>query len=292
MAEAHASLRKRIRRWIRRRVAERIGVHEDLQVWWTPELPIVYVSNPKSGCSTIKNSLKQAQSEAYSRSGLVEFARKTNPHLSDDCLRNFGMPTGGRRLVVSSVRNPYARALSGYLDMVEGRDNKQYPEAKYWKLDTFEAFLTSVATSVASRDPLRLNSHFRPQHINLDLPAIPYDAIVFLENLEILPVLLGGVLGGAALQKFAPHARDASARIDRYYTPRTVELVRQIYGRDFECFHYSDDLADATLAPGAYIGMGGLVRGFDGIEPLSPCVGVTPLLPSVRFRQLVRLRLL
>ena len=44
-----------------------MGVQGDLQIWWTPELPIIYVSNPKSGCSTIKNSLKQAQAAYYLR---------------------------------------------------------------------------------------------------------------------------------------------------------------------------------------------------------------------------------
>ena len=57
------------RRWLRNGVAKTLKVNGNLQLWWTPELPIIYVSNPKAGCSTIKNSLKQAQADDYVRSG-------------------------------------------------------------------------------------------------------------------------------------------------------------------------------------------------------------------------------
>ena len=265
-----------------------MSVQGDLQIWWTPDLPIIYVSNPKSGCSTIKNSLKQAQADSYTQSGRSSFGRLSEPHLSDDCLRNSGRPTGpdSGRLVISSVRNPYTRALSGYLDMVEGVDTKQYPEIKHWNVETFEAHLATIAAC----DPQTLNTHFRPQHINLDVPRVRYDAIVFLENLAALPVLLGQAVRGLQLQTFAPHARGAGSKMDRHYTPNAVELVRQIYARDFEWFHYSRDISDAAAAPGAYIDLKGLVR--EQFGPALPSAGLTSLLPAIRFKRLVKWRLL
>ena len=118
------------RRWLRNGVAKTLKVNGNLQLWWTPELPIIYVSNPKAGCSTIKNSLKQAQADDYVQSGRNGFRRLSEPHLSDDCLRNDGLRshTCKERLLISCVRNPYTRALSGYLDMVRGNNAVQYPE--------------------------------------------------------------------------------------------------------------------------------------------------------------------
>ena len=73
------------RRWVRNAVGQLVGVQGDLQIWWAPEIPIVYLSNPKSGCSTIKHSLKAAQADVYHRSGR-DFERTDDPHIGDDCL--------------------------------------------------------------------------------------------------------------------------------------------------------------------------------------------------------------
>ncbi len=108
------------RRWLRNFVGHLIGVQGDLQVWWTPGLPLVYIANPKSGCSTIKHSLKEAQADAYARSGRY-FRRIANePHFGDDCLQQEWLaPHACReRYVISCVRNPFTRALSGFLDKV------------------------------------------------------------------------------------------------------------------------------------------------------------------------------
>lgn len=284
-----ASLRKRARRWLRDRVAEKMRVQGDLQIWWTPELRIVYVSNPKSGCSTIKNSLKQVQALSYEKSG-KPFRRHHEPHLSDDCLRNSGLPIHSSlpRLVISSVRNPYTRALSGYLDMVEGRDTKQYPELKRWTVDTFEDHLAHVAAHRTQT----LNTHFRPQHINLDVPRIRYDAIVFLENLAELPELIKAAARNLQVETFSPHARGASSKMKLHYTARSVDLVRQVYAKDFELFGYSQDISDAAFAPGAYIGIRGLVPKGEERVPVSPAAGVTPLVPTLRFQRLRQWRLL
>jgi hypothetical protein len=277
------------RRWIRSRVAQALGVQGDLQMCWTPELPIIYVSNAKCGCSTIKNSLKHAQADSYAKNGIRGFRRETDPHVSDDCLRSRGLPIDscGARYVISGVRNPFARALSGYLDMIEGRRLGAYPELRWKSSTSFEDHLHALS----SRAPRMLNVHFRPQHLNIGAPHIPYDAIFFLENIAAMTAVLARPLGGFSLQTYAPHARSASSRLMSYYSQRAVELVQQIYARDFQVFNYSTEISEASSAPGAYVGLRGVAD--DGADPLNePAAGVSALIPTVRFQRLIEMRLL
>lgn len=277
------------RRWIRSWVAHAFGVQGDLQICWAPELPIIYISNAKAGCSTIKNSLKHAQANFYARNNLRGFRRDTDPHVSDDCLRSRGLPIEScrARYVISSVRNPYARALSGYLDMIEGRHVGQYPELGSKSSASFEDHLHALA----SRQPRILNVHFRPQYLNIGAPHILFDAIFFLESIAAMTAVLAGPLGEFSLQTFAPHSRRAGSRLMSYYSRRTVELVRQIYARDFELFNYSTDISEASTAPGAYLGLRGVVR--DGAQPLTePAAGISALIPTVRFQRLIEMKVL
>ena len=277
------------RRWIRRRVAQTLGLQGDLQICWAPQLPIIYISNAKSGCSTIKNSLKHAQANFYTNNNIRDFRRESDPHVSDDCLRSLGVPIGScrARYVISSVRNPYARALSGYLDMVEGRHLGQYPELRSKSTARFEDHLQALA----SRPPRMLNVHFRPQHLNIGAPHIPYDAIFFLENIATMTAVLARPLGGFSLHTYAPHARSAGSRLMSYYSQRAVELVQQIYARDFQVFNYSTDISESSRSPGAYLGLRGVVR--RGADPLcEPEAGVSALIPIVRFQRLIEMRLI
>ena len=278
------------RRWLRSGVAKTLKVNGNLQLWWTPELPIIYVSNPKAGCSTIKNSLKQAQADDYVRSGRNTFRRRAEPHLSDDCLRNDGLrsQTCKARLLISCVRNPYTRALSGYLDMVRGNNAVQYPELRKGCPASFIEHLETLSVM----RPEMMNSHFRPQHINLDVPNITYDATFFLENIGALPQVLRSQLGGFDLKTFAPHARGASAEMDGQYSARAVDLVQRVYGPDFELFGYSRDLADSAKAPGAYLALGILVGDDADAIPLGPSGAADALKPELRYRRLVEMKLI
>ena len=278
------------RRWLRNVVAKTLKVNGNLQLCWTPELPIIYVSNPKAGCSTIKNSLKQAQADYYVQSGRNTFRRLAEPHLSDDCLRNNGLRSQicKERLLISCVRNPYTRALSGYLDMVRGNRADQYPELRKGRPASFIEHLETLS----KMRPEMINSHFRPQHINLDVPNITYDATFFLENIAALPQVLRRQLGGADLKTFAPHARGASSEMENQYSVRATDLVQRIYGPDFALFGYSRDLAESAKAPGAYLARGILVGNDADAVPLGPSGAADALKPELRYRRLVEMKLI
>ncbi|MFA5898548.1 MAG: sulfotransferase family 2 domain-containing protein [Hyphomicrobium sp.] len=244
-----------------------IGVQGNMQVWWTPEIPIIYIGNPKAGCSTIQQSLKRAQAAAYSRAGR-NFDQNENPHTDDDCLRRKGLsPVRCRdRHLFSCVRNPFSRTLSAYLDKVVAGDHREYVELRGMRTVSFESFLRALADS----EPTHLDVHFRPQHVNLNYSNINYDAVFFLENSAAIEGYLQQVVPDFALERFSPHARRAQEKLAAHYSPTTVELVRQIYARDFQDFGYSLDLDDALSAPGVMIAENSLLH-IEAAQPLPPC---------------------
>ena len=233
---------RHLRRQLRNFAGRAIGIQPDMQIWWTPELPVIYVAVPKAGCSTIKQSLKTAQGEAYARSGR-DFVRNADPHGDDDCLRRKGLAAEAcrDRYLFTCVRNPFARALSAYLDKVVPTDRRAFPELPDGGSLSFEDFLRAVATY----RPYQLDDHFRPQHINLNYPRIAYDAIYFLEAPAALAEVVGNVAPGFRLERYAPHARGAVEKLRTHYNGTTEGLVREIYAIDFEAFGYSRRLEDA-----------------------------------------------
>lgn len=283
----------KVRRGLRNRLGRLIGIQADMHIWWAPELPVMYVCNPKAGCSSIKHSLKTVQADAFTRQGRA-FTRHPSPHIGDDCLRSSGLPLGHirDRYLFSCVRNPFTRALSAYLDKVHSGDHRRFPELAGAQADSFEAFLRAVAAC----KPAVLDHHFRPQHVNLNYPSVAYDAVFFLENAGPMGSWLERIMPEFRLQRFSPHARDAAQKLASHYDPVTLQLVREIYAQDFEVFGYSGDLEHALLAPGAMISRRQLLATRDAPPPL-PANVRTPrdtrtLENTVRWRWLIERRLI
>jgi hypothetical protein len=281
------------RRKLRNYLGRLVGIQADMHVWWTPELPLIYVSNSKSGCSTIKQSLKTAQAEKYAREGRP-FVRHESPHADDECMRRSGLtPARCRdRYLFSCVRNPFARVLSAYLDKVETGELVPYARLRGPRPTSFEGFLREIATF----EPIQLNDHFRPQRINLNYPKVAYDAVFFLENPRAITLVLEQITPGFRLERYAPHARGAAEKLAAHYNSATIELVREIYAEDFESFGYSRDLDDALLAPGALIcGHELLPSGAEvtrRTDPARPERDTTTLEHTLRMRWLVERRLI
>lgn len=278
------------RRWIRDCFASALGVRGYVEMWWTPQLPVVYVNNPKCGCSTVKNSLKQAQAARYQSEGHQAFELHADPHVADDCLKRRGvndLTRGDERLVISCARNPYTRALSAYLDKVASGDISEYRELHGQRPASFDAFLQVLTKT----DPTAQDSHFCPQVVNLGLPNVRYDAIFYLENIGSLQRALRRMIGGFELETFAPHSRSAQEKVRSFYTPRAIELVQQLYADDFALLGYSKDIALASQAPGEYWTTRGILPLEKDANPV-PAGGLESLKPAIRLQQLIETRLI
>ncbi|MFA5898549.1 MAG: sulfotransferase family 2 domain-containing protein [Hyphomicrobium sp.] len=277
------------RRGLRNYLGRYIGIQADLNIWWTPGLPVVYVANPKAGCSSIQHSLKAAQADAYARVGRV-CNRVSDPHTDDDCLRSKGLsPSRCRdRTLFAVVRNPFARALSGYLDKAFHLDHREFRELRHLKTVSFEAFLRAVA----AYDRHLLDDHFRPQHINLHYPALDYDSIFYLEHPAPIGCFLEKIAPDFKFERFSPHARGALEKLSEYYNPTTFDLVREIYAEDFDLFGYSRNLEDALLAPGVVITDGRVQMADDPQQPdlVRPLRDTRILERTLRMRWLIERR--
>ena len=240
------------KRILRRVISDAMGVNAHNKLIWSPELPIVYVDNQKCGSTTIKNTLKQSQANLFAARG-HKFRLRDDPHKADDCLRFRGLRLKDcrQRYVISCVRNPFARALSGYLDKVATRDPRYFPEFRSAPVETFEEHLLAVAAYPAKQ----LNFHFRPQYLNLDYPNLTYDAVFYLERFSVLSEFCRTVAPELIVETSAPHSRDAGSQstLREHYSDRAIALVQDIYAEDFSLFGYSFELDETDRLPGQCI---------------------------------------
>ena len=282
------------RKYFRMGIGSLFGIQPDMQIWWTPELPIIHVANPKAGCSSINQSLKSAQAYLYEKAG-IGFQRDGSAHVADDCLREYGLAPSEcrRRYLISSIRNPYSRALSGYLDKVEGQEHRVYGEFQRMKrVEDFTDFLRALKRY----RPHRMDGHFRPQHYNLNYPKIAYDAVFYLENANAISAFVSKLIPHFELRSFSPQARNAVDKLAQYYDEATRRLVREIFAQDFERFGYSVHIEDALAAPGSMIAADRIVPHGNAMpQPRElPRQAEAPntLQPTIRFRRLVERRLI
>ena len=284
---------RHVRKYFRILAGQLIGVQPDMHIWWTPHLPIVHVANSKAGCSTINQSLKTAQASAYSSAG-VDYSRHTSAHVSDDCLRERGLTpdTCQQRYLISSVRNPFARALSAYLDKVDGDDHRLHNEVRHLRTVSFVDFLQALRNF----RPQLMDRHFRPQHLNLNYPKISYDAIFYLENPTAIAGYVSQIVPGFKIDRFSPHARGALEKLEKYYDATTLQYVREIFAEDFDAFGYSRRIEDALSPPGSMIADGKILP-LDSSLPALPSELRHPRQPgtfetTLRYQRLIEARLI
>jgi hypothetical protein len=212
------------------------------------ELPFSYILNAKSGCSTI---LAHLWALVDRRRGTETFAGdlhrggpwgRVDQLTADQVTALLGKP------IVSMVRNPYARALSGYLSKVGDRraDEDQY----VWKIfrarfalgedevPSFERYLELIE-SVPEEERDR---HWASQRSNLLQPWAPIDRLFYLEHFTFLNSYFDRFGIGDVARSGWGH-RGATELFERYLTPDTAERIARIYATDFETFGYSLDPA-------------------------------------------------
>ncbi|MDZ7839288.1 MAG: sulfotransferase family 2 domain-containing protein [Gammaproteobacteria bacterium] len=149
----------------------------------------------------------------------------------------------GLNYTFTLVRNPFARALSCYLDKIcrvnvvgEGF-RVRYNADDYTNLP-FRDFLRTIATSSEAYD----DQHWRPQAHNILLRAVPIDFVGHVEHLDedlSTALMCAGVKGLVESSMF--HATGAANRLGEWYGEEEREWVREKYAQDFKLFGYSKD---------------------------------------------------
>lgn len=213
-----------------------------------------YGSSPKTGCSTIKKVLIQAELGRrvdFEHSEYIHY-REFNPFLKIWQVGN--LEAYFKRDDIFKfcfVRNPYTRLLSCYLDKIKrSKHQSRQPKIQFgWQPDdervlTFPEFVDLVI----AQPVMFMDQHWRTQYYQTFQTNIEYDFIGRFENFEeeFLSVLEKlGVDSHEYYDVETGHATQADQKLQDYYTPELAEKVYQKYQVDFEYFGY-----EKTLDPG------------------------------------------
>jgi hypothetical protein len=190
------------------------------------------------------------------------------------------------------VRNPFARALSAYVDKV-ANDPAVWPVfLKRFGLKpdvgkrelSFRDFISLIAVA---HDDL-LDGHFRPQCRNLLVPLAKPVFIGFVENMKPVGRFLES--RGVAFHDERLNATRAQQRLDTFYDSRAAALVRERYSGDFAAFGYSTELAEVRARPCADVmsmrdGRADLLLRWLATGKPPPGIAAEPRSPFVTFNR-------
>jgi hypothetical protein len=209
-----------------------------------PEHNLIYVRNAKAGTSTLLLWLSRLHTGEHGATPSRESIRtETLPRPGD-----VGWPAvlamlSGEAFRFSFVRDPIRRAESAYLDKIaraprtsRRRDIQRtlgLPEDPE-QVPTFDEFVSALEL----QQPLRMNPHWRPQHLNLMHGLVEYDLVGRLESFDADLARLQEMAG---LPVVPTERRNVAPPADAGPTDRRPDLVRRlcdVYARDLELYGY------------------------------------------------------
>lgn len=236
---------------LRYQVSQRVGLP-----FWTANYLIhfsnihkfLYVATPKVGCTTLKHYLQQVELQ-----GLLDYRYYGEEHdaaLSPllqpvDCVRAFLEALDNDRCFkFTFVRNPFSRALSGYIDKIV--NSKPERERLLPPLgiepDNEPPSFAHFLRAVAHQAPELRDYHWAEQSWLTQPAAIQYDFVGRFERFGDDFEHVCKQIGFTATVPAVEHSTHADKRYSEFYGPEEVELVREIYSRDFQTFGYDDRL--------------------------------------------------
>lgn len=216
----------------------------------------VYVEVPKAGCGTMKATLGGLEA-ARNNPGMVQRFQEA-PHnrlAATPFVRPFQLPEALLEEVLASpdytrftvVREPAARALSGFLEKVGQGLKQSEPIVEALREQTGRDIAPADVTLAQFLDVIgalpsrRQDPHWRRQADHIGLGIVHYDAIVHLEDLDTSWDLIADLTRTPDLRGefFCRNSTGAGARMADYYTPELLAQVATIYARDYADLGYS-----------------------------------------------------
>ena len=212
----------------------------------------VYVKNDKAGSSFIIRSLTRSEKRVRRIRHRTPFLnRQANPLLTPAELT----PRQWERalshyFVFTFSRNPFSRTLSCYLDRIVGRDESYFVlQKRIGFADGAKPSFAEFLEMLGEDGVLDLDTHWKPQYRNIAYDYFNYGFVGHFENFGVeFPALLNWLYGRKAKLGEVRQGTSATKQLTDYYDDRTVALVRDLYGRDFELFGY-DETAPLRVEP-------------------------------------------
>lgn len=207
-----------------------------------PERGIVYVKNPKAGCSTVLLWLDRLHTGEHDFSPGNVHTENRLPTVQEVGRRRIARMLSGEGYRFTFVREPMRRFESAYLDKIANSQRWRPQIQSALGEDPDPARTVSLDDFVAGierQDPVgEMDPHWRPQHVNLMMPLVSYDHIGRIETFD---TDLEIIRKAADLPHVPVEVRNVAKRpsgsilADR---PDLEERVRAIYAEDFEIFGY------------------------------------------------------
>lgn len=243
--------------WKLRRVALQVMLHrrninfenffQNDNVAVYPQLGVIFNRIKKSGNTSVVaflDDLERNKTGAVREGNNAEEIKSSRrPHVMPISavfeIRNYS--------TLTVVRNPYHRAISGFLEKIAKGTNPRYSNLPSYgdsSIEAFERFLDACKS-----EHFFGNRHFYPQ---VSLLFQPVDKFTGVARLESIVQDMGAFLAKIGIDsQFAsvlekPHQIEQlqsskiqnASKKDRYLTPRTRRMIEELYKDDFETFGY------------------------------------------------------
>jgi hypothetical protein len=211
-----------------------------------PEYGCIYVSNPKAASSTVTLWLYRAHSGDHSFSPATSIhAERGLPRPKEVGWNRVVQMLRGEAFRFTFVRDPVRRVESAYLDKVVRVDDDKRAEKEKDLREilglpatgeplTFDQFVAGLEM----QEPVRMNPHWRPQHLNLMHGLLEYDLVGRVETFDADLAKVREHTGMPAVPVEVQNvaARRTDSLLDG--RPDLLRRVRDIYARDLELYGY------------------------------------------------------
>ncbi len=207
-----------------------------------PEQRVVYVKNPKAGCSTVTLWLDRIHTgELDHEFGNVHREHRL-PRFRDQDRATVLAMLSGEAYRFSFVRHPARRFESAYWDKIVDSPKSRALIPDQLGIDVepdttvpFEQFLEIVE----QQEPVSgMNAHWRPQHLNLLHPIVSYDRVGRLESFDADLRLVSEESG----MPWVPYAvrNPATSKRPSVYDgrPDLRDRVETLFAQDMELYGY------------------------------------------------------
>lgn len=209
-----------------------------------PDHRCIYVKNPKAGTSTVLLWLYRIHTgdHGFQPDSSIH-AEHTLPRPKEVGLSTVARMLNGDAIRFTFVRDPIKRVESAYRDKIlrhrryRGRAHLQrllgLPEDPRQDI-TLDQFVAALEM----QDPIRMDPHWRPQHLNLMHPLITYDVIGRLESFSADLARVRELTGmpWAPVDVQSATRQSASSLLAGH--PALLRKVREIYAEDFALYGY------------------------------------------------------